>query len=93
MKKYVYDETDICSILDFARRLEANTIYETNFENHTYAGQNQEIHMLVKIKKYLKKMELIQGTKVRLGTIWKPHILERKIIINPSLIFQKQSWN
>lgn len=43
MKKYVYDETDICSILDFARRLEANTIYETNFENHTYAGQNQEI--------------------------------------------------
>ena len=43
MKELVYDDTEISSIMHFARRLESNTIYETNFENHTYAGLDQDI--------------------------------------------------
>ncbi|MBR4684042.1 MAG: hypothetical protein IKO95_04405 [Spirochaetia bacterium] len=43
MKKLVYDDSNIDSIMDFARRLESSTIHETNFEHHTYAGLDQDI--------------------------------------------------
>ena len=43
MKKLVYDDSNIDSIIDFARRLESKTIYDTNLENHTYAGINQDV--------------------------------------------------
>ena len=43
MKKLVYDDSNIDSIKYFARRLESSTIHETNFENHTYAGLDQDI--------------------------------------------------
>ena len=43
MKKLVYDDSNIDSIMDFARRLESSTIHGTNFEHHTYAGLDQDI--------------------------------------------------
>ncbi len=43
MKELVYDDSDISSIIDFARRLESKTIYDTNLENHTYAGIDQDV--------------------------------------------------
>jgi DNA mismatch repair protein MutH len=43
MKKLVYDDSNIDSIIDFARRLESSTIHETNFEHHTYAGVDRDI--------------------------------------------------
>lgn len=43
MSEFVYDETDIVSIVKFAQRLENGTIDSTNIKFHTYAGKDQDV--------------------------------------------------